>query len=159
MSCQINDFLNLSYQELYFITLGTYRSNQSLSNIVQHLDENGLFFLEAFKDHNVKELNGNSLIRAKLQPCHSKSIEYNIYIKYDPTKNATYAITVWLYRCKNGERTLGFWAHVASVFYYFTYGRYQETIKTPSAFLNNLFPHAHPVLHESSDEEDKAPDT
>jgi hypothetical protein len=58
--------------------LGTYQSKQSLSYIAQHLDENRLFFLEAFEDHSMKELNGNSLIRAKLQSRHSKSIKYNI---------------------------------------------------------------------------------
>ncbi len=113
-------------------------------------------FLEAFKDHNVKELNGNSLIRAKLQSRHSKSTKYNIYIQYDPTKSATDAIVMWLCKCKNGERTLGCCAHVASVIYYFAYGRYQESIKTPAAFLTNLFPHANPILHESSDEENAA---
>jgi hypothetical protein len=62
---------------------------------------------------------------------------------------------MWLCRCKNGERTLGFCAHVASVIYYFANGRYQEVIKTPTAFLTNSFPHVHPVLHKSSDEENK----
>jgi hypothetical protein len=152
-SCEINDFPKLEFQDLYFITLGTYQLKQSLSYIAQHLDENGLFFLEAFKDNNVKELNGNSLIRAKLQSRHSKSTKYNIYIQYDPTRDATDAIIMWLCRCKNGQRTLGCCAHVASVIYYFAFGRYQESIKTPAAFLTNLFPHAHPVLHESSDEE------
>lgn len=56
-------------------------------------------------------------------------------------------------RCKNGLRTLGCCAHIASVLFYFGYGRHQETIRTPAAFLNNLFPHAEPVLLESSDEE------
>jgi hypothetical protein len=157
-SCEISDFPKLEFLDLYLITLGTYQLKQSLSHIAQHLDENGLFFLEAFKDNNVKELNGNSLIRAKLQSRHSKSTKYNIYIQYDPTRSATDAIIMWLCRCKNGERTLGCCAHVASVIYYFAYGRYQESIKTPAAFLTNLFPHANPVLHESSDEENVALD-
>jgi hypothetical protein len=158
-SCEINDFPKLEFQDLYLITLGTYQLKQSLSYIAQHLDENGLFFLEAYKDKNVRELNGNNLIRAKLLSRHAKSTKYNIYIQYDPNKSGTDAIIMWLRRCKDGERTLGCCAHVASVIYFFAYGRYQENLKTPAAFLTNLFPYANPVLHESSDEGNRVPDT
>jgi hypothetical protein len=65
---------------------------------------------------------------------------------------------MWLCRCNNVERTLGCWAHDANVNYYFAYVGYQESKKSPAAFLTNLFPHLFPVLHESSDVEDKATD-
>jgi hypothetical protein len=148
-SCEIIDFPELSLQDLYLTTLGSYQLKQSLSYIAQHLDQNGTYWLEAFKD----KIEQDNLIRAKLLSRHSRSVKYNIYIRYNPLQSGTDAIKAWMCRCKNGLRTLGCCAHVASVLYYFGYGRHQETIRTPAAFLTNLFPHADHVLLESSDEE------
>lgn len=148
-SCEIIDFPQLSMEDLYFITLGSYQLKQSLSYIAQHLDRKGSFWLEAFKD----KIEEDNLIRAKLLSRHSRSVKYNIYIRYSSSKSGTDGIIAWMCRCKNGLRTLGCCAHIASVLFYFGYGRHQETIRTPAAFLNNLFPHAEPVLLESSDEE------
>jgi hypothetical protein len=72
-------------QNFYFkncvLSLGSYQLKQSLPYIAQRLDDNGLFFLEAFKDNNVKELNGNILIRAKLLSRHLKNLKLFILCK------------------------------------------------------------------------------
>jgi len=60
-----------------------------------------------------------------------------------------------MYRCKNGLRTLGCYAHIASVIYYLSYGRDHETFEKPVEFLTGLFPHAQPIIIESSDEKDE----
>jgi hypothetical protein len=111
------------------------------------LAEKGKYTIEALKD---EELN---IIRAKLLSRHSSIIKYNIYIQYDSSKTGTDAIIGWMCRCKNGLRTLGCCAHVASVIYYFSYGRYLENIKSPASFLTGLFPHAPPITLETSDDE------
>ena len=81
-------------------------------------------------------------------------MKYNIYISYNSDKDSRDAILGWYCQCKNGLRTLGCCADVARVIFYFSYARkYNLNAKTPAAFLNNLFPHAEPVMVESSDEE------
>jgi hypothetical protein len=119
-SCEITDFPQLSLQDLYLITLGSYQLKQALSYIAQHLDQNGIFWLKAFKDI----IENNYLIRAKLLSRHSRSVKYNIYIKYSTSISGIDAIIAWMCRCKNDLRTLGCCAHIASVLYYFSYGRY-----------------------------------
>lgn len=94
------------------------------------------------------------LIRARVHSRHSGSTKYNVYIRYNPSETGAKAIESWLCRCKNGLRTLGCCAHVTSFIYYLSYGKYQERLKSPGSFLQNLFPHAQQITLESSDEED-----
>ncbi len=149
--CHSINFPTLSLENLYKLTLGSYQLKQSLSYIAQHLDDNGNYVLKVA----VEKITGNDLIRAKLLSRHSGKLKYNIYVMYDMNKTEYEAILGYMCRCKNGLRTLGCCAHIASVIYYLSYGRHQETFKKPGEFLTGLFPHAQPIIIESSDEEDE----
>ena len=146
-SCEIDDFPKLEEADLKEITLGSYQMKQSLSYIAQHMHETGLYDLEAFKD--------DDMVRARVMSRHLNKVKYFVYIKYKPNENSIEGITDWFCRCKNGSRTLGSCAHIASVIYFLSNIRYKdEPIHEPAAKLNKLFSHAEQIVHESSGEED-----
>jgi len=126
--CKFNDFPRLTLEELYQITLGTYQLKQSLSYIAQHMSTNADYSFEARKDKDV--------IRVQMVSRHSSTVKYNIYIRYDKTKLGKDAILGYMCRCKNGLRTLGCCAHVASVLFYLGYGKYHGNLKKPASFLS-----------------------
>ena len=111
------------------------------------MQETGLCDLEAFKDGN--------MVRARVISRHLAKVKYFVYIRYKPNVNSTSGITDWFCRCKNGSRTLGRCAHIASVIYYLSIIRHKdEPIHDPAAKLNKLFSHAEQIVHESSGEEE-----
>ena len=82
------------------------------------MHETGLNDLEAFKN--------DDMVKARVMSRHLKKVKYFVYIKYKPNINSIEGITDWFCRCKNGSRTLGCCAHIASVIYFLSIIRYKD---------------------------------
>ena len=80
-----------------------------------------------------------TIVRVDVRSRHSESVVYRVYVDYDPDKNSVDGIKRYNCECKNGARTEGCCAHVSTIVYYLSHGRWLSTIPRPAAFLTNLF--------------------
>jgi hypothetical protein len=103
------DFPVLSIEYLTELAFGSYQLKQSKSYTIEHLNENGKYEFEIFKEMN-------DLLRVKFVSRHSKTTVYSTFIEYDLT-----LIKNWYCTCKAGARVVGCCAHIMSILWYLGY--------------------------------------
>jgi len=84
------------------------------------LSDDGNYILFVHKEES-------DIIRVKLQSRHTSSKQYQLWIRYE--KDSFDPIKGWFCQCKNGARTVGCCAHIASVLWYLGY--YRHLLSTP----------------------------
>ena len=81
-----------------------------------------------------------TIIRLNIPSRHRNDTEYRVYVEYDPHKDFDVnSIKRYCCDCKNGLRTVGCCAHVATVIYYLSRARFQAVIHRPAHQLTGLF--------------------
>jgi len=82
------------------------------------------------------------LLRAKVYSRHTNATKYQLWIQFQDEgaddalpRPIGEPITGWYCRCKQGARTLGCCAHIASIIWYLGYARHQQNVRYPP---NNL---------------------
>lgn len=125
---QVEDFPRLTVDELKQITFGVYQLKQARSYTEEHLDEDGLYKIFTHKE-------ASDIVRVKIQSRHTASKEYNLWIRYH-----LMGITSWYCQCKAGARVVGCCAHVASVLWFLSHYRHEQSTpkRFPSKFEDNL---------------------
>ncbi|XP_015790323.1 uncharacterized protein LOC107367154 [Tetranychus urticae] len=149
-----HSFPVLTLNQLMHFTLGSYQIKQAYGYYAEHVSSNGGFFIQVYKDIlRPLDLSGTNiqavdpvLIRARIQSRHVNAAKYLAYVLYD--KHAPLNIH-YICTCKNGMRTIGCCAHIATVIWYLGYARHQESIKITRAPMSTLT-----VRYESDDEDD-----
>jgi len=105
-------FPSLSEEYLLDLSFGTYQMQQAYSYVMDHLNENGKYIFEMFKDKP-------NILKVKIKSRHSNQTVYKSYIDY--SNSDLRPIKRWYCTCKSGARTLGLCAHVMSVLWYMGY--------------------------------------
>ena len=90
-----------------------------------------------------------TIIRVDIRSRHSESVKYRVYVDFEPGRNGVEGIKRYYCECKNGARTVGCCAHVATVVSYLSHTRWQPVIRRPADHLTDLFV---PQDRESEDE-------
>ncbi|CAF3381748.1 unnamed protein product [Rotaria socialis] len=117
------NFPRMNFNELQELTLGVYQLKQARAYIAEHMSTDGAY--------SVKITNQRSdLLRAQVQSRHKANVKYDVYIQYD-SKN----ITGWYCTCPNGSRVVGCCAHIASIIYYLSFGRYNPKELQPRSSI------------------------
>ena len=94
-----------------------------------------------------------TIIRVDVRSRHSESVTYRVYVD-EPGSDRVEGIKRYYCECKNGARTRGCCAHVATIVYYLSYARWLPETPRPADFLTDLF-----VPEESDSESDPADET
>ena len=97
--------------------------------------------------------NSNNLLRVFIKSAHPNQLSYKAYHELNPEKEGIDSIEGWLCHSKVGLRTVGYYAHTASVIYYFSYSRYRESLKYPSEHIKLIFPEAPAQIDEDFEDE------
>ena len=159
-SFQLNDFPKLNIDDIKNkITLGTYQLKQCFSYLGEHLNRNnGKYSVKIFNENLNTTETKYKIIAAEIQSRHMNKTKYKIFIRYEPNINLISGITGWACSCKSGIRTCGCCSHIASIIYYFSYGKYLDTpIPNPGKTLNNFL--IIPTLESDSEEENQVQET
>ena len=88
---------------------------------------------------------------AQIQSRHKGRIKYKCYVKYVPLANVPSGIEFWYCNCLSRNRTVGCCSHISSLIYYFSCGKYLDSIPDPAGELSNFFT---TVICESTDDSD-----
>ncbi|XP_062587204.1 uncharacterized protein LOC134248846 [Saccostrea cucullata] len=139
----IQDFPQLSEEQLREITCGTYQLKLSRFYIQEHLEGNQDILVHREDPH---------LLKVKMQSRHVSSKSHVLWISYNAAE-----VTAWYCLCKTGARVVGVCAHVASILWYLGYARYiQDTdnvgIKNWSAYVKDAA--SLPETIDTSDSDD-----
>jgi hypothetical protein len=135
---KVDDFPNLPLELLKKrITFGSYQLKQSLSYLAEHLNNNGKYEILINRQNSI--LGSSKIIQANIQSRHSNAVKYKVYIKYSLERRDCESIEGWYCTCKNGARTVGCCSHIASIIYYLSYGKNQDSIPEPAGALCLLF--------------------
>jgi len=102
--------------DLHKITIGIYQLKQASSYAREHMSDEGNYVLYVHQEES-------DILRVKLQSRHTSSKQYQLWIRYE--RDSFDPIRGWYYQCKNGARTVGCCAHIASVLWYLGYDRHQ----------------------------------
>ena len=108
----LNDFSIFSYQSLIDLTLGIYQLKQSKSYAIEHLNQNGEYYVKISNQEP-------HLLRARIQSRHSQSKKYDLWIKYSVNN-----VEGWYCSCIGGARVVGCCSHVSSIIWYLSYARF-----------------------------------
>ena len=111
----LEDFPELTENELRDLTMGIYQLKQAESYTDEHFDDNGLYEIMTHKEED-------NIIKAQIRSRHTSSKTYTLWIEYNQGLNP---ITGWYCGCRSGARTVGCCAHIASVLWYLGYNRHQ----------------------------------
>ena len=106
-------FPQLTPSQVKSITLGSYQLKRANGYLIEHFNKEPKRWFEIAKE----EIEGKSLIRAKLQSRHRNSKDYFIYITYTEEE-----VSEWYCSCFSGARTVGCCSHVAAIIFYFSTG-------------------------------------
>ncbi|XP_041989210.1 uncharacterized protein LOC121740537 [Aricia agestis] len=132
----IEDFPRMTHDELLIFSIGTYHVKLARSYCFQHVRETGVYTMEVYRHPdtvNINDEEGNMLIRCRIQSRHVQARIYYCYILYNRN-----AITEYCCSCIHGRRTLGSCAHIISIVYYLSWGRYQGDLDEPAGFLDSV---------------------
>ena len=106
------NFPQMNFNELQEITLGVFQLKQARAFVAEHMSSYGSYSVKIANQRR-------DLLRAQVQSRHKTNVKYDVYIQYD-SKN----ITGWYCTCPNGSRVVDCCAHIASIMYYLSFGRY-----------------------------------
>ena len=146
---EVTDFPRLSESDLLLLTSGSYQLREAASYLAEILDPDDRAELSFVRTTP-------TIIRLNIRSRHRSNTEYRVYVEYEPYDDSDVnSIKRYCCDCKNGLRTVGCCAHVATVLYYLSHARFQAVIHRPAHQLTGLF---EPSASESeSEEEDSGP--
>lgn len=147
-STDVDDFPEITENELKILFTGTYQLQQSISYLAEIMnegDEIDLYYLKQSKD----------IVKFQVRSRHISRKTYNCYIHYTPNSIGYHGIKRYCCECANGMRTIGCCSHVAAIIYYLSHARYQSKIFRPAEKLSKLFTveKVQPVIEEDSDDD------
>lgn len=140
---QVQDFPQITEDDIMFIALGSYHMKLAKSYCSEHLRD-GLYVIETYREnelHDLMEYNITAdnvwLLRGRIQSRHVRARTYYCYILIDRNQVGRNAITQYYCTCLTGRRTVGSCAHIISLIWYLGVGRYQPFV-APAFFLNDV---------------------
>nr|XP_049701353.1 uncharacterized protein LOC126055576 isoform X3 [Helicoverpa armigera] len=140
----LNDFPQLSYDELILVCLGTYQLKQARSYFGEHLRGNDGFIIEVCREvsssllRQLSASNTSWLLRGRIQSRHISRKTYFVYILVDSCRRGRDSILSYYCNCIVGRRTVGCCAHVMCIIWYLSWARFQENIVPPAQFLDDI---------------------
>lgn len=138
----IQNFPELTEEEVILLSLGTYQLKLARSYCNEHLT-NGLYLIEIYQQHNLDDLSDYGindavwLLRGRIQSRHVRSRTYYCYIMIKCNLGQNNNILHYYCTCLTGRRTMGTCAHIISIIWYLGYAR-REGFLAPAAFLNDV---------------------
>ena len=117
----IQEFPQLTLQDLWDITFGIYQLKQAKSYTREHLAHNGNY--EMFVGREFQDL-----ICVKLQSRHVTCKKYHIWIQYIANGNTSDSVTGWYCTCPNGARHVGCCAHITDAMWYLSFARHDHSL-------------------------------
>lgn len=113
----LEDFPQLTMEDLRRVTIGVYQLKQAASYTREHLTDEGDYILYSHKEEA-------DIVRVRIQSRHTSAKQYQLWIQYE---NGFDPIKGWYCQCKNGARTVGCCAHIASVLWYLGFYRHLDS--------------------------------
>lgn len=139
---QLNSFPKLNINDLKRFALGTYQLKQARSYYGEHIRSSGTYCIEVNTeiDEDVPLILGlnNCLVRARIKSRHVSGRTYFVYILVNrdtDTANTLSSLVGYCCNCIVGERTVGCCAHMMTVLWYLSWGRFND-INAPAPFLD-----------------------
>lgn len=147
-SDEIQDFPDLTEDDLKIFFTGTYQLHQAICYLAEMMNEQEEINLSYLRETP-------EIIKVEVQSRHIARQTYNCYINYRPNTYGYKNILRWYCQCANGMRTIGCCSHVAAVVYYLSFARYQSKILKPAEELSKYIEKESivPVIEEDSDED------
>lgn len=141
----LNSFPRLSLDDLKRFALGTYQLKQARSYFGEHIRSAGTYFIEISNeiDDDIPLVLGlnNYLIRGRIKSRHVGGRTYFVYIlvSRDTTiANTLSSLVGYCCNCIVGKRTVGCCAHIMTVVWYLSWGRFHD-VNAPAPFLDDMF--------------------
>lgn len=134
---RILEFPQLTWDDLYGISLGPYQIKNAVSYYAQH-QKDAIFLIHMFKPkpkHTIQELDYASfginvseplLVKAYMKSRFRSSKSHHIFVLVNKRETGRKAITEYFCTCETGSRTVGCCSHVMTVIWYLGYGQYNE---------------------------------
>ncbi|CAF3712090.1 unnamed protein product, partial [Rotaria socialis] len=110
------DFPELSFDDLCFLFLGTYKIKLARTYVEEHLDQEGDYTVEL-------DANTDNILRCTIQSRHSNAVKYKSWIQYSLSGDP---IIAWYCTCPGGAVTIGACAHIVSIVWYLSYARHHH---------------------------------
>ncbi|CAF2141157.1 unnamed protein product [Rotaria magnacalcarata] len=110
------DFSELSFDDLCFLFLGTYKIKLARTYVEEHLDQEGDYTVEL-------DANTDNILRCTIQSRHSSAVKYKSWIQYSLSGDP---IIAWYCTCPGGAVTIGACAHIVSIVWYLSYARHHH---------------------------------
>ncbi|XP_058805630.1 uncharacterized protein LOC131672433 [Phymastichus coffea] len=146
-SADLQDFPEMTEQDLVKLYSGTYQLKQAISYLAEMLGENNEINVSYFKE-------SADLLKVRVRSRHIESKTYNCYIQYKPNTIGYSGIVRFCCECTNGMRIIGCCSHVAAVIYYLAYARFQSCIVKPAEHLTRIYEQDHVVTSIEEDSDD-----
>jgi len=130
------EFPRLPFEYLRDFTFGTYQIKLAPGYVQDRIERDRDFGFEVMRFEP-------GLLRARLYSRHTQRSKYQLWISFREEFRVEEAlplpleepITGWYCQCKQGARTLGCCAHIASVLWYLGYARHEANVRYPSNVL------------------------
>lgn len=142
---QLNGFPKLTIEDLKQMALGTYQIKQARSYYGEHVRASGTYTVEVNTEieDDVPLILGlnNYLVRGRIKSRHIGGRTYFVYIlvsRENNIANTLNAIVGYCCNCQVGRRTVGCCAHIMTVVWYLSWGRYND-INAPAPLLDMFF--------------------
>lgn len=143
---RVDFFPRLEIDDLKRLALGTYQIKQARSYYGEHVRQTGSYVIEICTEEIEDDMPlilglNNTLLRARIKSRHVSGRTYFIYIlicRDNDVANTLDAITGYCCNCLVGRRTVGCCAHVMTVAWYLSWGRYND-VSAPAPFLDSIF--------------------
>ncbi|XP_022834004.1 uncharacterized protein LOC111361820 [Spodoptera litura] len=145
INLHLNRFPRLSINDLKQFALGTYQLKQARSYYGEHVRRTGTYHVEVNDviEDDIPLILGhnNYLLRGRIKSRHISSRTYFTYLlisKDDAVANALDAIVGYSCSCLVGKRTVGCCAHIMTIVWFLSWGRYND-ITAPASYLDDYF--------------------
>jgi len=127
-------FPRLSLEYLRDFTFGTYQVKLAPGYVQDRIERDREMRLEVI-------MHEPGLLRAKVYSRHTNAAKYQLWVQFQDEdvedddqlpRPFEEPIRGWYCRCKQGARTLGCCAHIASIIWYLGYARHEQNMRYPS---------------------------
>ncbi|XP_058799092.1 uncharacterized protein LOC131668719 [Phymastichus coffea] len=146
-SDELEDFPEMTEQDLVKLFTGTYQLKQAISYLAEMMGDTYEINVSYYRE-------SADLIKLQVRSRHIESKQYNCYIHYKPNTIGCAGILRFCCECANGMRTIGCCSHVAAVIYYLAHARFQSSIVKPAQHLTKIYEQDHVVAVIEADSDD-----
>lgn len=139
-------FPRFNKEQLKNFSLGTYAIRQAISYAAEHKKVHGQFKISILPNDHLqalfkkvclkKKIDRPIFISVNMKSRYRGKKKHMIYILYD--SNGDIGKILHYCTCQHGQRTIGCCAHIMTVVWYFSFGRYGNA-KDPASHLNDFF--------------------